>query len=292
MSSVLPPGRSGAWVSSGVVIALVLTGLLLSVLLIGALALVIGLDLVAAISESETEGHRHVLRVYMSISQLLTFVVPGFVFLFVFEKSRWARFRPGGGWNPGSVGASLLFLVASLPIVLAVFHANQQLMEWVGITPGAESISGPVRAVLRMDHEGELLFNLLLVAVLPAVGEELIFRGLLMRFFQKALQSVHLGIWLSAMLFSFMHFQAEGFLPRMVLGLVLGYTFQWTATLFVPMILHFFNNGFQVVSIYVGRAEWSEMQIHETPQAPIWVVIVAAVSLYLTARLIKHYART
>lgn len=292
MSSVLPPGRSGAWLSSGIVLALVLSGLLLSVLLIEALALVTGLDLVAAFSEYETVGQRNMLRLYLSVNQLFTFVVPGFVFLYVFEKSRMARFTPGGGWNPGSVGASLLFLVASLPIVLAVFHANQQIMEWMGVTPSAESISGPLRAVLHMDHGGELLFNLLLVAVLPAVGEELIFRGLLMRFFQKALRSEHLGIWVSAMMFSFMHFQLEGFLPRMVLGLVLGYTFQWTATLFVPMILHFFNNGFQVVSIYLGRAEWSEMEISETPHLPFWVVIVAAVSLYLTARLIKHYART
>jgi membrane protease YdiL (CAAX protease family) len=96
-----------------------------------------------------------------------------------------------------------------------------------------------------------MILNLFLIAVLPAVGEELIFRGVFQKIFYSLFRSGHLAIWFSAFLFSTLHFQFFGFIPRLILGLVFGYLFFWSGSLWVPVISHFVNNAFPVVLSYV-----------------------------------------
>ena len=96
-----------------------------------------------------------------------------------------------------------------------------------------------------------MILNLFLIAVLPAVGEELIFRGVFQKIFYNLFRSGHLAIWFSAFLFSTLHFQFFGFIPRLILGLVFGYLFFWSGSLWVPVISHFVNNAFPVILSYI-----------------------------------------
>lgn len=96
-----------------------------------------------------------------------------------------------------------------------------------------------------------MILNLFLIAVLPAVGEELIFRGVFQKIFYNLLRSGHLAIWFSAILFSALHFQFFGFIPRLILGLVFGYLFFWSGSLWMPVIAHFVNNAFPVLLSYI-----------------------------------------
>jgi membrane protease YdiL (CAAX protease family) len=96
-----------------------------------------------------------------------------------------------------------------------------------------------------------LILNLFLIAVLPAAGEELIFRGVFQKIFYKLFRSGHLAIWFSAILFSTLHFQFFGFIPRLILGLVFGYLFFWSGTLWMPVVSHFVNNAFPVFLSYI-----------------------------------------
>ena len=102
-------------------------------------------------------------------------------------------------------------------------------------------------AFLAMGSIRDLLINLFLIALIPAIGEELLFRGVLQQLFAKWTGKVHLAIFISAFLFSAIHMQFFGFLPRFVLGLVLGYMFYWSKNLWLPILAHFTNNALAII---------------------------------------------
>ena len=105
-------------------------------------------------------------------------------------------------------------------------------------------------AFLAMGSIGDLLINLFLIALIPAIGEELLFRGVLQQLFAKWTGKVPLAIFISAFLFSAIHMQFFGFLPRFVLGLILGYMFCWSKNLWLPILAHFTNNALVIIFTY------------------------------------------
>lgn len=102
---------------------------------------------------------------------------------------------------------------------------------------------------LKADSWIDFLYNIILIAAIPAIGEEFLFRGLLQRLFTELTKKVHLSIWLSAILFSAIHFQFYGFIPRLFLGVVFGYLLEYTGTIWIPIIAHFINN---LVGVIIG----------------------------------------
>jgi hypothetical protein len=94
-----------------------------------------------------------------------------------------------------------------------------------------------------------------MIALLPAIAEELIFRGVFQTIFQRLFRSGHLAIWVTSLIFSTIHFQFFGFIPRLILGLVFGYLFYWSGTLWLPVISHFLNNAFPVIMTYIEGIE-------------------------------------
>lgn len=102
---------------------------------------------------------------------------------------------------------------------------------------------------LKADSWIDFFYNIILIAAIPAIGEEFLFRGLLQRLFTELTKRVHLSIWLSAILFSAIHFQFYGFIPRLFLGVVFGYLLEYTGTIWIPIIAHFINN---LVGVIIG----------------------------------------
>lgn len=110
---------------------------------------------------------------------------------------------------------------------------------------------------LKMNSVGDLAYNLLILAIVPAIGEELLFRGYLQQTFKKWLGKPHLAIVITAILFSAIHMQFQGFLPRFVLGLLLGYFFYWSGSLWLPIIAHFLNNALAVLLAYSAFSDYA-----------------------------------
>jgi membrane protease YdiL (CAAX protease family) len=94
--------------------------------------------------------------------------------------------------------------------------------------------------------------NLVMIAIIPAFGEELVFRGLLQRLFAEWFRNVHVAIVFCAFIFAAIHLQFYGFLPRFTLGLLFGYLFYWTGSLWIPILCHFLNNGAAVVASFLN----------------------------------------
>lgn len=111
-----------------------------------------------------------------------------------------------------------------------------------------------------------MILNLFIIALTPAIAEEFIFRGVFQKIFYGLFRSGHLAVWFTAFLFSTLHFQFFGFIPRFILGLVFGYLFFWSGTLWLPVISHFVNNAFPVVLAYIEGMD----KLNAPIDVPLW----------------------
>ena len=124
------------------------------------------------------------------------------------------------------------------------------------------------------------LWGLLVIAAIAAVGEEFVFRGLLQNELFRSSGNIHAAIWVSAILFSSFHLQFFGFFPRMLLGALFGYLYYWSGNLWVPIIGHFFNNGFLLTMFYLHSIGVSQVNMEEETAAPLYLVGVCAVAFF------------
>jgi membrane protease YdiL (CAAX protease family) len=126
----------------------------------------------------------------------------------------------------------------------------------------------------QFSSAGEFLLAFVVIAILPAFGEELVFRGMLQPQLFRATKNIHVAIWITAILFSAFHIQFFGFVPRMLLGALFGYLYYWSGNLLMPMFAHFVNNGFSVLMLYLNQKGISEMDMESTESAPWPAVII------------------
>ena len=155
-------------------------------------------------------------------------------------------------------------MILLLPGINLLSYLNQQLQmpaflhgleEWM---KQMEEQNGALLQRFLDDRSiSGFIINLGLMALLPAIGEELAFRGVLQRMLtpKNAMNTEnttpHTAIWLTAFIFSFVHFQFYGFVPRMLMGALFGYVLWWTGSLWVTMLMHATNNAAAIVCYFV-----------------------------------------
>jgi membrane protease YdiL (CAAX protease family) len=160
----------------------------------------------------------------------------------------------------------ILFIVA-FPFLEWIIIMNQK-MQLPGFMQGIEnwmqeqeSSRGELTfMVAKASNISELLIKLLVIAVIPAICEEFFFRGTLLKFLANWTKRSHLSIFLGAFIFSAIHLQFYGFLPRFILGLFFGYTVYLTRSIWIAVILHFINNSIAVLVIYFNNFTFEEYQ--------------------------------
>ncbi len=133
---------------------------------------------------------------------------------------------------------------------------------------------------------GQFALAFFVIAVLPGIGEELVFRGMLQPELHRATGNVHVAIWISAIMFSAIHLQFFGFVPRVLLGVLFGYLYYWSGNIAVPMVAHFINNGFSVVMIYLFQKGVIDINLESGEAAPplmviLFTIVTFALLLYL-----------
>jgi len=160
------------------------------------------------------------------------------------------------------------------------------LEEWMKIAES--SAEAMILAFVSETQWHVLIVNLFMIAIIPAIGEELIFRGIIMRKLKDWFGNVHVAVIVSAIIFSAFHMQFYGFLPRMFLGIVLGYMFVWSGSLWLPMFAHFVNNGFAVVIAWLhasGRLEQDMDSFGNFTHAPGTLILITAMAFFILALL-------
>lgn len=183
------------------------------------------------------------------------FIVPGFLLALYFssEPKKYLGFKKIN-INLGFLTA--LTVVFAFPAINLLASLNEQipLPEWMnGMEEKAQMLT---KAFMQVNSFGGVLVNVFMIAILPAIGEELIFRGILQKLFAELTGKTFWGIIISATLFSAMHLQFQGFIPRFALGVLFGYLFVWSGSLWLPVIAHFINNSIAIIGytlIYKGN---------------------------------------
>ena len=135
------------------------------------------------------------------------------------------------------------------------------------------------------------LTNLLMMAILAGIGEELLLRGILQPIFIRITNNAHAGIWIAAALFSLIHFQFFGFFPRLLMGALFGYYFYWTRNLWIPIIAHIFNNGLIVTYVYFTGSTSIIPKLNETKSIESTSVLMLFLSLSLTIAVLFLFYR-
>ncbi len=202
---------------------------------------------------------------------------------------------------------ALLIIVAAIGLTFPV--AISPLTEWnlnmtfpdfmSGFEQWAkheEEVLGKLTSLMTDIHTvGGLVTALLVIALLASVGEELVFRGIIQYELWRGSGNAHLAIWSSAFLFSAIHFQFYGFIPRLLLGVLFGYLYYWSGNLLIPIFSHFFNNAFGVIMVYLHNTEFTSIDVTDTAVATplrfvIPCMIMTAALLYYTHRYYRRHS--
>jgi membrane protease YdiL (CAAX protease family) len=217
-------------------------------------------DIIASLSDVENLKTIRVLQYFQVIQAFGLFILPAMLAGYLFGRNifGYLALDRSPRWLVYLLTLALMF--ACLPFVNWLITMNEAMKlpdflsgmeEWMKNTE--EQAAKLTEAFMNMPSFGALVFNMVMIAILPALGEEFLFRGLLQRLLKEWLGNIHAAVFLSAILFSALHMQFYGFIPRMMLGVMFGYLFYWSGSLWIPVWAHFINNGSAVIAAYLGQ---------------------------------------
>ena len=232
------------------------------------------------------------LKYFQVIQSIGLFVAPPFAIGWLYSGNIGEYLKINRSTRVQSFLLAAISLLMVIPVINFLGAINSQmslpeslsgLENWLKTMEDAAKIL--TEKFLKVDSIGGLMFNVFMIAVLPALGEELMFRGVIQRIFSTWTKNYHWGIWITAFLFSAMHMQFYGFLPRMALGAMFGYLLVWTDTMWVPILAHFVNNLMGVLGYFLIDKGTISNDIEEwgtgTEQIPLVIFSFLAVGALL-----------
>lgn len=234
--------------------------------------------------------------VWQALSQVLMFALPSLAVVWMYYRNDGRRWL-----QPDCSGRRWLLALVGLVVMLLLIPLTDWLNTWNDALhlPGALK---PVEESLRrageesqgllqsMMQEVNPWVSLLCVALVPAVCEELFFRAGIQNLLQRWTGNVHVAVWVTAAVFSLAHFELFSFLPRFLLGALLGYLYVGGGSLVVNMTAHFVNNAIVVLAYWLVASQGLDFD----PAAPLsigWEVTLAC-SLAAVFLMVVTFGRT
>jgi len=201
-----------------------------------------------------------VLKFLQAIYSIGLFVFPPIMIAFFFNGKIGEYLKINKTPIPMSIAMVCLMMFFALPLINFLMMVNESIsfpVSLAGLETQLKTLEKEAQTLaitfLKANSFSIYLANMLVMAVIPAIGEEFLFRGVLQRLFKDWTKNIHIAIWLAAILFSAMHMQFYGFIPRMVLGAFFGYLLYWSGNLWLPVAAHFVNNGIAVTAFYLNN---------------------------------------
>jgi uncharacterized protein len=217
-------------------------------------------EVLKGLSENTPVGTRNFMRGVLFLNHLFSFIIPALATAWLVYKSKWlSYFELKSLPRLNVILIAFAWLIVCTPFVQYAYYLNKMLPLPAWMIEAENATAGMLEAIISKESFYEIILNVCLIAVIPGIGEELMFRGIVQKQIGRLLTNEHVQVWVSAAIFSGIHMQFQGFFARMILGAVLGYLYIWTRNLWVPMIVHFLNNGLQVIGLYAFNIKASEM---------------------------------
>ena len=221
------------------------------------------------------------LKINQIISSVFIFIIPPLLFSY-FENNQYLK---GLGFNSKFKRQNILIILMiiffSQPLVAYCMQLNLDFINSItdyipkvieSMKQMEEKAKLLTEGFLKMDNIGDLLFNLFLIAIIPAIGEEMFFRGVIQKKLKNILRNPHIAILITSFIFSAIHMQFFGFLPRFFLGMVLGYLFYYSGNLWMPIIAHFINNALAILLMYLPFAKKIDTDISQLEKTEISMI--------------------
>lgn len=201
-----------------------------------------------------------VLKILQGVGVLIGFAMPAVLFATLWTRS---KINYLGLHNKPAFSTLLIAgtgMMMALPMInwLAEMNQSMQLPDALSgieawMKHSEEKAAIFTDALTKGGTVDVLLLNLIIIGLIAALCEELFFRGVLQKVLIEYIGNKHVGVWLGAILFSAIHMQFYGFLPRMLMGAYLGYLFLWSGSLWPGIFAHFINNGMAVLLIWLSN---------------------------------------
>ncbi|MRG46594.1 CPBP family intramembrane metalloprotease [Chitinophaga sp. SYP-B3965] len=220
-------------------------------------------------------GFLYAMKLFQVIYSVVAFLVPGLLFAYLThpEPATYLGLKQKPRFF--QLLLALLIMFCSLPLVGA-------MSEWNGTWPISqslrdleESLAEQTKRLLYMPDIGSMLLNLFMLALLPAVAEEVLFRGVVQRILTPMVKNGWLAAIITGVLFSAIHFQFLGFMPRFLLGFLMGAIYFVTGNLWLSIAGHFLNNGLQVVLVYLYQIKLISYDATKDEHVPLYFVFVS-----------------
>mgnify|MGYP003288740112 CR=1 FL=1 len=223
------------------------------------------------------------LRFMQISSQIFTFALPPIIYaLLVKEKPTNDLGLKKSKILWVLIGIAMIFLIMPLNSIFAEWNANLTLPDSMSrieylMKQMQEAATEMIEKFVNVDTVGGLILNLFMIAGLAALGEELLFRSIIQTSLIKICKNAHIGILIASAIFSFIHFEFYGFVPRLILGMLLGYMFYFSGSIWIPMLMHFLNNGTVVLVYFLNNKGITNIDVDTFGQTSIPILIISIV---------------
>ena len=210
------------------------------------------------------------------ISSIFLFLIPPVLYAMITFTSKPFYFLGlKRAEKSGMYGLAVLCIVLAFPFVIWLGQLNQHIPLPKWMTAMEKDTAKQLEALLKVNHPIDIVINVLIIAVLPAFCEELCFRGGLQRIMIQCFKNPWAGIIITSILFSALHLQFQGFLPRMFLGIVLGALYWYSGSLWPSILAHFVNNAVQVIAV-----SFQPQYVNENPTMPVFAGLISGVIVF------------
>jgi len=275
------------------------TALLIMAVGTGIGMLIFGRDILDVLSQNANYNESRTvmaLKYFQIVNQFGVFILPAFVFVLLTDNDITGYLGLRENRHNLSIVNGVVLIMVSLPLIHWLMELNSaiRLPEYLSgmenwMKAKEEEAQVLTEVFLSAKSIGGFLFNLIMIAAVAAIGEELIFRGILVRLFREWTRNVHLAVFIPALVFSALHLQFYGFIPRLLLGMFLGYLFVWTGSLRVPIIVHFANNAFAVILSFIDARGLVHVDAEKVGYSSSPWVIGASMLLTISVLVVIYY---
>ena len=218
------------------------------------------------------------LLLAQGVLSVFMFVGVSILFIAVALRLPPKDFFPKISWS--MIGLTTLIAISFMVVNSAIGEWNMNLdfpdsnfEDWA--KQSEEKLKVLTEHVVNFTSPLHFFLAMVVIGIIPAIGEELLFRGLIQNLLIKAFSNAHIGIWVSGFGFAAIHMQFYGLAPRMLLGVVFGYLYYWSGNLSVAMVAHFINNGLALLLLYLGSLGTIEVTPEQMESAAPWPVVLA-----------------
>ena len=231
-------------------------------------------------------------RIIQFVSTFFAMALPAIIFGRIMNRSAFRYV----GFNRAISGKQVFILIGIVVIALILSAALSELNEMIPLTKSLmqsfkkmeEQYSKEVFAIANMKSVQDYIVSLIIIALLPAVFEEMLFRGCLQPVMISITKNAFAGILITSILFSALHGSYYGFLSRLALGLILGYIFYYSKNLWLSIVFHFLNNALGVTQLYaLSKKGLLNADVMNDDTLPLYYGLIALVALYFAFRIFK-----